>query len=87
METTPKPFEVQALWSVHFAALEIARQLDALIASADRGHGGIAVLDRLVAARKSHAKTVRSLAAATEIKPRAGKRKRLFAAVGTAPAA
>jgi hypothetical protein len=84
MENPSKPVEIADFWDLYYRALELARQLDGLIAVADRGHGGIAVLDRLVAARSSHARTVRSLAAATELKPRAAKRKRLFAAVGTA---
>jgi hypothetical protein len=83
METPPKTFEIRELWDLHFKALELGRQLDALIAAAPRSHGGMAALDRLVTARGSHARTIRSLATAAQIKPRPVKRKQLFQAVGT----
>jgi hypothetical protein len=87
METPAKPVEIADFWDLYYQALELGRRLDAVIAVVDRGHGGIAVLDRLVAARASHARTLRSLSAATELKPRSTKRRRLFAAVGTTPPA
>jgi hypothetical protein len=84
MENPSKPVEIADFWDLYYRALELGRQLDAAIAAADRGHGAIGLLDRLASARGSHRRTVRSLAAAIEVRPRSSKRRHLFAPVGTA---